>query len=378
MIDGTNAQVWDNCFIKVSSKASTTSNPIRNIVDVMKLEPNPDKPVLSLALGDPTVFGNLDAPAFVTEALQEVLKNPKANGYAPQIGSVPARQAIAKYYETNYKLKLTEKDVVITSGCSGALQMAIEVLCSPGDSILLPQPGFSLYKTIADSLHIQTAFYPLDPSKNWEIDLDRVEDVLKTNSGIKAWLINNPSNPCGSVYSKHHLQCCVQLAQKYRIPIIADEIYEAMTFPGENPYVPIADLANACVPVLTCGGIAKRFCVPGWRLGWILIHEVRNELKAVRQGLVDLAGLLLGANTLVQAALPQILSAEASSWHRNVNQQIHSNAQLVLGLLKNATGLTPIPPQGAMYMMVRTLRCVSLLIDSCRPAVKVQGRNQLH
>lgn len=343
------------CLIKVSSKACTTSNPIRNIVDVMKLEANPSKPVLSLALGDPTVFGNMDAPSFVTEALINVIQiNPKANGYAPQIGSPLARQAISNYYTKQYGLKLSEQDVVITSGCSGALQMCIEVLCSPGDSILLPQPGFSLYKTIADSNHSTPIFYPLNPKREWEIDLEAVESLLKNSTSIKAWLINNPSNPCGSVYSKQHLTECLKLSQKYRIPIIADEIYEGMTFPGKNPFIPLASISECKVPVLSCGGIAKRFCVPGWRLGWILVHEVANELQVVRKGLVDLAGLILGANTLVQAALPQILSADSSAWHASVNAHIQENAQLVLKLLNSVPGLTPIPPQGAMYMMVST------------------------
>lgn len=99
---------------------------------------------------------------------------------------------------------------MIASGCSGALDLAISVLCSPGQSaILLPSPGFTLYATLATSKSIAPIAYPLDPHRNWEIQLDKVEEALRGNDAIRAWIINNPSNPCGSVYSREHLEACL-------------------------------------------------------------------------------------------------------------------------------------------------------------------------
>ena len=89
--------------------------------------------------------------------------------------------------------------------------MAISALCGPGDFILLPKPGFTLYGTVAGSKGINVIPYELDSENNWEIKLDTVETILKINKEkIKAWLINNPSNPCGSVYSKDHLESCLK------------------------------------------------------------------------------------------------------------------------------------------------------------------------
>jgi tyrosine aminotransferase len=336
-------------IIKISEKANGTTNPIRNIVDVMKLDPNPEKKVISLALGDPTAFGNMDCPDHVNQAIKNALENPKVNGYSPQIGSVAARSSIAQYYNRTFGYKLTEGDVVIGSGCSGALELVLEVLLNKGDTILLPQPGFSLYKTIVESLLAKPIFYPLDPNNSWQIKLTDLENLIREHSP-KVLLINNPSNPCGSVYSKEHLEECLMIASKYQIPIIADEIYEGMTFQGFTFY-PLASL-NPKIPIFTCGGIAKKFCVPGWRLGWLTLHEINNELSAVRKGLVDLGGLILGANTLVQAALPEILNNDNPKWHNKINQHLEDNAKLVTEMLKGVSGLTPIPPQGTLYMMV--------------------------
>lgn len=103
---------------------------------------------------------------------------------------------------------------MIASGCSGALDLAISVLCSPQQSsILIPSPGFTLYQTLCSSKAINTHKYPLLPDKNWEIDLEAVEKLLKADKSVTAWLINNPSNPCGSVYSQAHLEACLSCKQ---------------------------------------------------------------------------------------------------------------------------------------------------------------------
>lgn len=89
--------------------------------------------------------------------------------------------------------------------------MAISVLCGPGDAILIPKPGFKLYETLAGSKGIKSLGYPLDENDNWQVKLDVVEKIFVENRvSIKAWLINNPSNPCGSVYSRDHLIDCLK------------------------------------------------------------------------------------------------------------------------------------------------------------------------
>ena len=92
-----------------------------------------------------------------------------------------------------------------------------------------------------------------------------------------AILIVNPSGPCGSVYSKQHLLDILAVAEKHFLPIIADEVYNGLVFKGQHSY-PIASLSKN-VPVLSCGGIGKKYLVPGWRVGWILIHDRKNRFK---------------------------------------------------------------------------------------------------
>jgi hypothetical protein len=87
---------------EASSVARKTTNPIRNIVDRSRVTPNPEKALISLSLGDPTVFGNLNTAEQVIDAMKRVLESSKADGYAPVTGTKAAKEAIAKRYQTRF------------------------------------------------------------------------------------------------------------------------------------------------------------------------------------------------------------------------------------------------------------------------------------
>lgn len=226
-------------------------------------------------------------------------------------------------------------------------------LADEGDTILLPRPGFTLYSTICQSKGILPHYYNLQPENNWEIDLDALRAHLQqpqSSSRIAAWLINNPSNPCGSVYSRKHLEDCLALADEFKIPVISDEIYEDMVFAG-NQFIPMRTI-HSQVPILTCGGMAKRFLVPGWRVGWIMISDRAGALEEVRQGIIRLSAVLLGANSLVQRALPEIFQQTPPSFYQDANRQLEENAEIAATALDGIPGVSYVKPQGAMYMMI--------------------------
>ncbi|XP_059146218.1 LOW QUALITY PROTEIN: tyrosine aminotransferase-like [Physella acuta] len=333
--------------IPMSAMAENTFNPIRSIVDTMKIEPHPDKPMIALSIGDPTTFGNLPMAENIEEAIITSLKQRKYNGYAPSVGFEFARQAVADYVSTPTE-KVEAKDVVLASGGSGALDLCISCLAEPGQNILIPCPGFSLYKTLAVSLGIEVRLYDLLPSKSWEVDIDHLESLIDEKT--KAVVICSPSNPCGSAYSKEHLLEIIDTMERHRIPIIADEIYEHFVFNGQS-YHSVASLSKN-VPVLSCSGLTKRFLVPGWRMGWIVIHDRHDAFEHVRKGLVKLSQRILGPNTLVQAALPEILKNTPKSFFEETLQYVEKNAKLFYEKLNTVNGLHPVMPQGAMYMMV--------------------------
>ncbi|XP_057692145.1 tyrosine aminotransferase [Corythoichthys intestinalis] len=334
--------------VKPSLMAENTLNPIRAIVDGMQLSPNPDKAMIALSIGDPTVFGNLPLDDAVIQAIKDALDSHKYNGYAPSIGYLKSRQAVANFYSCS-EAPLEAEDVILTSGCSQAIDLVISVLCNPGDNILVPRPGFSLYKTLAVSLGIEVRFYNLLPEKSWEVDLQHLESLIDERTSLL--IVTNPSNPCGSVFTKEHQQKILTVASRNCIPILADEIYSNMVFPGcDCPS--LASLSND-VPIISCGGLAKRWLVPGWRMGWILIHDKNNIFGSeIRQGLVKLSQRILGPCTIIQGALEEIFNNTHQRFYDHTIDFLKSNAEICFNELSTVPGLKPIMPSGAMYLMV--------------------------
>ena len=117
-----------------SLTAENTVNPIRQIVDGMKLKPNPKKKAISLALGDPTLFKNFSLNSECVEQVVKVLQSGDYNGYTLSTGMETARKSLALFYSNSIG-KLDASDVIITSGCSSALDLCVTVLCDPGKVI---------------------------------------------------------------------------------------------------------------------------------------------------------------------------------------------------------------------------------------------------
>jgi len=338
-------KIWE---IQPALASMRLTNPIRDIVDLMKKPNIPDKPLISLSIGDPTVFGNFQNPDNINEALIKNVQTRKYNGYAHSAGYVESRSALAKYFSIPGEYELTADDVFLGSGGSGALELCFTVLLNPGDSILLPAPGFSFYLTLCEYKGFVPKFYRLLPEKNWEIDLNDLESQIDKTT--KAILLNNPSNPCGSVYSKEHLLDLLKVAEKHRIPIISDEIYSKMVFQG-HVFYPLGSLSTS-VPVLAVGGFAKVYLAPGWRFGWIVVYDKKNLMKQVKVGLTKLTQIILGPNTLVQSVVEEALFGTKAGFYQETADKLQKNANYLVEHLSKIQGLKVVKPGGAMYMMV--------------------------
>jgi tyrosine aminotransferase len=140
-----------NWNAKASIVAKNTFNPIRNILETIDITPNPQKKMISLSIGDPTVFGNLKPAKEVVEAVTASLLAGVNNGYGPSTGFLPAREAVAKHVSVPGG-EVTAEDVILCSGCSCALDIAISTLAEDGQNILVPRPGFPLYTTLSAGL----------------------------------------------------------------------------------------------------------------------------------------------------------------------------------------------------------------------------------
>lgn len=340
----------DSWNVQASVRSLRTINPIRNLIQNMKVEPNPDKELIKLSIGDPTVYGNLKVSERAIERYCESIRSYTVNGYSMSMGSIEARTAVAKRYSTPQS-PLSADEVFLAGGASGALELAIGAIANEGDNLLLPRPGFPLFVTIAENYGIECRFYRVNPDRNWEVELSDLIELADNRTA--AILVNNPSNPCGSVYSESHIEDLLATAAAIKVPIIADEVYSDMVFDG-RPFTSVGS-KSIDVPVLCVGAISKQFVVPGWRIGWILMHDRNGVFEAgnVPKGIRQLTTRMLVPNTPAQAVLPALLQhGTRDPAFLAVMDELEINARFTVQSLAKAKGLRVIEPQGAMYVMV--------------------------
>jgi tyrosine aminotransferase len=169
------------------------------------------------------------------------------------------------------------------------------------------------------------------------------------NSKTKALVVINPSNPCGSVYSRAHLSQLLAFAARHRLPVIADEVYDRMTF--GDPYVSMGEIETH-VPVFVLGGLAKRWLVPGWRVGWGVVFDRADIAQEARLGIFKVKNMTLHPATFLCNAIPRILETVPEGFYHQILHKLKSNADFLYSRISKLPCLTMNRPQGAMYALI--------------------------
>ncbi|XP_010520925.1 PREDICTED: probable aminotransferase TAT2 isoform X2 [Tarenaya hassleriana] len=326
------------------------------------------KRIISLGMGDPTEYSCFRTTKVAEEAVSEALLSHNFHGYAPTVGLPLARRAIAEHLSRDLPYKLTQDDVFITSGCTQAIDVALTMLARPGANILLPRPGFPIYELCAKFRHLQVRFFDLLPEKGWEIDLDTVGSLVDQNT--VALVVINPGSPCGNVYSCQHLEKIAETAKKLGILVIADEVYGHLAF-GSKPFVPMG-VFGSTVPVLTLGSLSKRWIVPGWRLGWLVITDPFGSFKSPKiiERFKKYFDILGGPVAFIQAAVPKILEHTDEQFFKKTLKTLKNSSDICYERIKEIPCMDcPQRPEGSMAMMIKLnlslLEDVSDDVDFC-------------
>jgi len=214
----------------------------------------------------------------------------------------------------------------------------------------VPRPGFPLALPIAENLGVELKYYDLDPERGWEIDLESVKRQI--DSKTKAFLVNNPSNPCGSSFSRKHQQEIIAVANEYKVPIIADEVYYGLVYEDDAEFVSMGNMTKE-VPIICTGAVSKIFALPGWRLGWTIVYNNGGYFDDVIDNLHRHAMIQLHPNSLAQAALPRILREVTEADMAAMKSKLRETSRYAFEKLSGIRGLAPVRANAAMYMMVR-------------------------
>ncbi|KAH9620964.1 hypothetical protein KSS87_012905 [Heliosperma pusillum] len=346
--NGGETKKWKFQGNKNSTMASNIT--IRGILNMVMENLNLNNQVIALGHGDPSHSPCFRTSPIAEDALVKSLRSSKFNCYAPTVGILPARKAVAEYLSRDLPHKLSPEDVFLTLGCTQAIEAVIGALACPGANILLPRPGFPYYEARCAYSGLEYRHFDLLPEKGWEVDLDAVEALADDNT--VAMVIINPGNPCGNVYSYEHLEKVAKTARKLGILVITDEVYGHLAF-GSKPFVPMAVFANI-VPVLTLGSISKRWVVPGWRLGWLVANDQQGILH--KSGLVESFKGFLNISsdpaTFIQGAIPDILENTNEEFFSNIVKVLGQVADICYEKLEEIPSITcPNKPEGSMFVM---------------------------
>jgi len=286
-------------------------------------------------------FPNFDPPEVLVEAAVAALRGGH-NQYGQTWGTPNFRQALAQKQSHFMGLEI-DPDLHLTATCGSteAMLASFMTVINPGDKVIVFSPVYENY--IPDSIlsGAEPIYVPLHPP-DYFLDPDELRTAFE--SGARALILCNPSNPTGKVFTPDELQTIADLAQEFDAYVIADEVYEHIVYtPHQHTY--IAALPGMFNRTISTGSLSKTYAVTGWRLGYAVASpKVTEGIRKVHDFLT------IGAPTPLQEAAVTALNFPRN-YYQKLQTEYTQRRGLFLDYLDHA-GLDYVRPQGAYYVML--------------------------
>ena len=337
--------------IPVSHRAAGIEYAIRDVVVPARNLENQGCRIIKLNIGDPLAYEGFPTPPHMVHAYEKALREQK-NGYSPSYGLPELREAIAfdEREKENSGWNCTADDVYVTTGVTEALQILFASFLEPGDRVLAPGPHYPPYVAYPPLFDGKVTEYRLQANKGWRIDLSDLE--AKLDDSVKLVVLINPNNPTGGIVTQDDLEQVIELVRKYsNCTILSDEIYDRYNFSGTHTAT--ASLSQS-VPVVTLNGVSKVFYAPGWRVGYLAVHDPEGRLEDVRDGIERLLRSRLCASTPAQYGYLAGL-IEEKDWMVSYQDKLLERRDYAVGRIMEIDGLETQTPEGSFYMFPKLL-----------------------
>ena len=299
--------------------------------------------LIKLNIGNPGAFG-FRAPEHLQDAISRNL--PGTDPYTHQQGLPAVREAIAAHYKGRGAPNAIPERVFVGNGVSELIDMSLRALLDPGDEVLIPSPDYPLW-TAATILNDGVAVhYDCLPENGFLPDPEQIEALITPRT--RALVVINPNNPTGAVYPRALLERLVLIARTHHLLLMADEIYDGITYDGAR-FEPMAAIAGD-VPCVSLGGLSKVHRACGWRTGWALLSGEATRLGDYHHAIDLLGALRLCANVPGQFAVPAALGGPDTITPLCVpGGRLYESRRAVVEACQASEHLSLVLPQGALY-----------------------------
>lgn len=290
--------------------------------------------VIHLEVGEP----DFEMPRCALEAMQRAMADGLTH-YTHSLGDLDLREAIAAFYASEHGVEVDPECIVVTSGSSPALLMAVMLLCGAGDELLMSNPGYACYRNFALACNAVPAEVTLRAETGFDYDMDELRRAVGTRT--RALIINSPMNPTGTQLGPSTMQALAGLP----VPVISDEIYHGLVYGGKAHTM--LEYTDNCFVV---NGFSKRFAMTGLRLGWMVVP--RRHVRSVR---TLQQNLFICAPSLSQRAGLAALQGASADVER-MRAVYDERRRFLIGRLRQLGFVIHTEPEGAFYIFADARR----------------------
>jgi aminotransferase len=290
--------------------------------------------IISLGVGEP----DFPTPWHIREAGIYALENGNTT-YTSNWGILELREAISEHIFKLYKILYDpECEILITTGSSEALDLAIRATIEPGDEVVIHQPSYVSYLPCVILAGGVPKILPTYPEEEFKINPQRLKEMITPRT--KAIILNYPNNPTGAVMDRDTLLEIAEIVDKYDLIVISDEIYDRLVYDGE--FTSFASLPNMKERTILINGFSKAYAMTGWRLGYAAGNrEIIEAMMKIHQY------TMLCAPTVAQLAALEALNLEEEV--EKMRDSYNQRRRFFYQGLKEI-GFDVVEPKGAFYI----------------------------
>jgi len=305
--------------------------------------------VIALTAGEP----DFPTPTRVKQAAIKAIEE-NFTHYTLLEGISELKDAIVQKFKHDNNLHFQPPQILVSCGAKQSLYNTLEVLCNPGDEVIIPAPYWVTLPSMIKLVGATPRIADTTPETKYKITAKQLRKAI--NARTKVFLFNSPANPTGTVYSQGEIEELAEVIRQTGIYVIADEIYEKIIFDGAKHFS-IGSIKQIKDQVITVNGVSKAYAMTGWRIGYLGATEEITRACAKVQGQIT-----SNANSIAQRAAVAALTGFQDDVE-TMRKEFEERRDFVVEQLAKVSGIEFTKPQGAIYFFPSVKSFVGKRVD---------------